>query len=316
MSVARLRRLLGGEKSRAGHWPFALLVLIIAVVGVSTTTSTFLSPANLENLPSQIAPLLIASLGQMLVVLTGGFDLSIGSVVSLTTTVVVLDVPLWAMAGLLICVAVVVGGINGVGIAYFNVHPLIMTLATMSIIQGAALLIQPVPGGTVPPVILSMVRGTLWGIPPSLIWIAVATLAAAWILYRTRYGLHVFAIGGSWANAHLNGVSVRLKVVFAYILCSAFAVTAGVFLSARIASGDASVGATLGLDSVTAVALGGTSLAGGIGSVVGTVVGAILVGILSNSMNLLNVSAYLQAVVKGLLLLVVISVQRRKQIGM
>jgi ribose transport system permease protein len=168
----------------------------------------------------------------------------------------------------------------------------------------------------VPPWIPAGVVGDIGGVPYSLIWILVWAAIGGWILYRTRFGLHLFALGGNAANAMLNGVKVRRTMVFAYILSALFAAAAGIFLAGRIASGDANVGATYGLDTITAVALGGTQLSGGIGSLAGTIVGTVLMGVIGNGMNLTNVSAFLQTVVKGLLLLAVVCVQRRKEIGL
>jgi ribose transport system permease protein len=304
------------RNSRAGPWYLVLACLVVVVAVVSWSAPLFLTPGNLSNVAAQVTPLVITAIGQTLVIITGGLDLSVGSLISLTTAIIVLDLPGWAMVLLAITAAVTVGTVNGVGIAFLNVHPIIMTLASMSVVQGVALITRPVPGGTVPGWISGAVNGSLFGLPAALAWIAVAVVLAAFLIYRTRFGLHLFAIGGNPNSALMNGVRVRRNIVLTYILSSLFAMGAGFFLAGRIASGDANVGTVFGLDSITAVALGGTSLSGGVGSLVGTVLGSILVGVIGNGMNLMNVSAFLQIVIKGALLLAVVSVQRRKQIGL
>jgi ribose transport system permease protein len=148
------------------------------------------------------------------------------------------------------------------------------------------------------------------------VWIAIAVVAGVLLLHRSRFGLHLFATGGNIENSRLNGVKTQRVIVLAYVLCSLFACFTGLFLAGRLSSGDPKVGAVFSLDSVTAVALGGISLAGGIGSAAGAIIGSLLVGMISNTMNLINVSAFVQSVIKGLLLLAVVTVQRRKQIGL
>jgi ribose transport system permease protein len=136
------------------------------------------------------------------------------------------------------------------------------------------------------------------------------------VLNRTRFGLHLFAVGGNSVSAHLTGVAARRITVSAYVVCSVLAVIAGLYLAARIASGDPKIGASFGIDSVTAIALGGTQLSGGIGGVASAVVGALSLGLISNGMNLLGVSPFLQSAAKGVLLVVVICAQRRRSVGL
>lgn len=305
-----------GSDHRTGARHLSFLVLLAVTILVTVSSRLFLSGGNLSNLSTQIAPLLIASIGQTLVILTAGLDISVGAVIGLVTGLVVLNAPAWEVLPLAIGAAATVGLTNGVGIAYLGVHPIIMTLSTMSFVQGLALIIRPVPGGTVPAWVTTSVTGDVGGVPFSLVWIVAFIAVGAWLLYRTRFGLHLFALGGNAQNAALNGVRTRASTVVAYVLCSLFAAVAGIFLAGRIASGDAYVGANYGLDTITAVALGGTQLSGGIGSLAGTVIGTVLVGIIGNGMNLTDVSAFLQTVIKGLLLLAVVCVQRRKEIGL
>jgi ribose transport system permease protein len=154
------------------------------------------------------------------------------------------------------------------------------------------------------------------GVPDSLLWSVICALVLSWLLYRSRFGLHLFATGGNPVSARLNGVDAARTCISAYVLCSVFAVLAGLFLSARIASGDPAAGQSFGLDSVTAIALGGTQLSGGVGGVIGAITGTIALGLASNGMNLLNVSPFLQSAAKGLLLIFAICAQRRSSVGL
>ncbi|MDQ0470942.1 ABC transporter permease [Labrys wisconsinensis] len=304
------------RNSRAGPWYLVLGFLVVVVAVVSLSAPLFVTAGNLSNVAAQVAPLLISAVGQTFVIIAGGLDLSVGALISLTTGLLVLDLPSWAVVLLVLAVAAAVGAVNGIGVAWLNVHPIIMTLASMSMVQGAALLVRPVPGGTPPAWVSLAVADDILGVHAAILWIVAFSGLAAVLLYRTRFGLHLFALGGDQASAGLNGVPVRRDIVLAYMLSSLFAAGAGVFLAGRIASGDANVGTVFGIDSITAVALGGTSLSGGVGSLVGTMLGAVIVGVIGNGMNLMNVSAFLQTVIKGALLLAVVCIQRRRTIGL
>jgi ribose transport system permease protein len=243
-------------------------------------------------------------------------DLSVGSVMSLATCVVATDSSLWVTVPIALAIGIVVGLVNGSGVALLGIHPIIMTLSTMTFLQGAAYLLRAVPGGHVPDLLASSARGNVLGVPDSLLWSIICALVLAWLLYRSRFGLHLFATGGNPMSARLNGVNAVRVCISAYVLCSVFAVLAGLFLSARIASGDPAAGQSFGLDSVTAIALGGTQLSGGVGGVIGAITGTIALGLASNGMNLLNVSPFLQSAAKGLLLIFAICAQRRSSVGL
>jgi len=301
---------------RAGAIRLSIGTLVIMLIASVIFLPGFLAPENLSNLLAQSTVLVISALGQTFVILTGGLDVSVGSIISITTTIMTLDLPESVRVLLCIAVAMAFGIANGYGVARLNVHPIIMTLATMGIAQGLALIILPIPGGRVPEWLSASVAGSIGPIPNSLFWLILASCAAAWILYRRPFGLYLFASGGNDFNARMNGVPVERTVIKAYVLSALFACAAGMFLAGRLASGDPKGGATFGIESVTAAALGGVHLAGGIGSILGTVVGAAILGIVNNVMNLANVSAYLQSVVKGLLLLLLVVSQRRKTIGL
>jgi ribose transport system permease protein len=312
-----LRRAPVARNSRSGVSAVTLgIPLSLIVVLAVTTPHFFLSFENLTNLCNQITGLLIVSLGQLLVAIVAGLDLSVGSVMSVTTCIVSSDLSPLVTLPAVLCVGALVGIVNGYGVVRFGIHPIVMTLSTMTFLQGVAYLIRPVPGGHIPALLTSLASGAAFGVPYSLVWSTLCTLGVAFLLYRTRLGLHLFAVGGQPVSARLSGVPARRVAITAYVSCSLLAVLAGLFVSARTASGDPAVGQSFGLDSVTAIALGGTQLSGGVGGVIGALTGTLSLGLVSNGMNLLDVSPFLQSAFKGVLLIVAICAQRRKAIGL
>jgi len=214
-----------------------------------------------------------------------------------------------------------VGLINGVAIVKLNVHPIIATLSMQFIVLGIAQLLRPVAGGSVPDIVVTVVTGAVLGIPAPVFWAVAVTLVSWKILHGSRFGLHLFAIGGGVASgqtnaAHNYGLRDQRNTILAYVLSAVFAALAGIFVAGRIGSGDPNVGTQFALDSITAVAIGGTQLSGGIGGLHGTILGAVLMALLANGMNLANLSAFLQGAIKGAILLIVVALQSRKKMGL
>ena len=315
-TMNRIRTLLSGQNSRQGTWLLPLLMAGIAILCLSLRSGIFLSTQNLSNLFAQATPLIIASLGQLMVVLIGGLDLSLGAVISLTTSLLVIDAPVYFVLPLVFLTAATIGFINGFTVARLKVHPIIATLSVMSVVQGITLLVRPVAGGTIPPAVAQLVNGDFFGIPMAFFWVMGATACGWKIVHGSRYGLHLFAVGGGSSIANSYGISAHRITISAYVLASTFAAMAGVFLAGRIASGDPKIGDLFAVESITAVALGGVQLAGGVGSVAGALTGSAVLSLLANGMNLENISAFVQTVVKGLILLAVVAMQPRKNIGL
>jgi ribose transport system permease protein len=308
--------LMSGANSRHGLWLLPLCMAIIISMWMTMRSSTFTSGQNISNLIAQAAPLILTSLGQLMVVLIGGLDLSVGAVISLSTSILVIDAPWFVVLPCVFIVAALIGLTNGVLIARFNVHPIIATLSMSSLIQGAALLLRPVAGGTPPAMVAEMVNAKFLGLPMPVLWV-LASIVCAWLLiHRSRFGLHIYAVGGGISAARFHGIPVERIIVSAYMLSSIFAAAAGVFLAGRIGSGDPLIGSLFAIESITAVALGGAQLAGGIGSVWSAVTGAVFLALLANGMNLENLSAFIQTVIKGSILLAVVAMQPRKNIGL
>lgn len=314
-------RLLTGSQSRQGLWFLPLLLALAIAVVLTLRTGQFLTSENLFNLVAQAMPLIVTAIGQMFVILVGGLDLSVGSVISFTTAVLALDGSGYVLVPAVFVLAALVGAINGFVITRLNVHPIIATLAMQYILLGITRILRPVSGGTVPDGVIAAVAGIFLGIPLPVFW-GIAVLLLAWkLLHGSRFGLHLFAIGGGIAAgtedaARNYGLPVRRNIMLAYVACSCFAALAGVFLAGRIVSGDPNVGLLFELDAITAVAIGGTQLSGGIGSLHGTVVGALVLALLANGMNLLNVSPFVQTAIKGGILLLVVGLQSRKKMGL
>lgn len=321
LMTGTLVKLVTGSQGRQGLWFLPTLIAVVIVLFLAARTSQFLTTENLFNLVAQAMPLVITAIGQMFVVVVGGLDLSVGSVISFTTAVLALGAPDYVTLPAVFVLAALVGLTNGFVVTRLNVHPIIATLAMQYILLGITRILRPVSGGSVPDVVIRSVSGSFFGIPLPLFWGIAVLLLAYKLLHGSRFGLHLFAIGGGIAagteDAARNfGVADKRKIMLAYVACSCFAALAGVFLAGRIVSGDPNVGLLFELDAITAVAIGGTQLSGGIGSLHGTVVGAMVLALLSNGMNLLAVSPFVQTAIKGAILLVVVGLQFRKKMGL
>ncbi|MDA4848565.1 ABC transporter permease [Hoeflea poritis] len=298
-----------------------MLITVVGAVILTVYTDDFASPQNLSNLLSQAMPLIIVAIGQMIVIVIGGMDLSVGAIISLTTALLALDAPAFVLVPAVFAITALIGLVNGYSIVKLNVHPIIATLSVQFIVVGFARILRPVAGGSVPDIVVSCVAGTVFGIPLTVFWAVIVLLLGWKLIHGSRYGLHLFAIGGGVSSgqedaAHNFGISDQRNVILAYVCSALFAALAGFYIAGRISSGDPGVGETFALDSVTAVAIGGTQLSGGIGSLHGTLFGAILMVLLSNGMNLANLSAFLQGAIKGAILLLVVSLQSRKKMGL
>ncbi|MGV3550954.1 ABC transporter permease [Rhizobium sp.] len=290
----------------------ALLIILAVVLGLSSPYA--LSFQNIVNILNQQASLILVTIGQVVVILTSGLDLSVGSIVSMTTAIASHDTPF--AVPLAMAAALSVGLVNAIGILQFGIHPILMTLSTMTAVQGLTLFLRPIPGGSVAPWMTDYANSTLLGLPLPVICVAIAVIFAGVYIARSRFGLHLLAVGASEQSALLGGVNTRRIILFAYLLSSFFACLGGLNLAARLASGDPLVGASFAIDSIAAAALGGTQLSGGLGGVTGPVAGVLFLALLGNGLNLLNVSTYYQMIIKGALLIIAVSAHRRSQPGL
>ncbi len=290
------------------------LVLLVLMGYFSLTTDRFLQSRNLVNIAVQNSHVIVVAVGMTLTMLLGGIDLSVGSVAALAGAIsagliVNNEVPVGVamLAGL--GVGLFLGLVNGGLIVFGKLPPFVATLAMLGIARGLTLVYtsgEPISG--------MGEAYTFWGTgkfgnfpAPVAVWIVVVLLA--WLLLtRTRFGLHIYAIGGGEETARLAGVSVSRVKLITYGLSGLLAGLAGLLLTARLWSAQPQVAVGLELEAIAAAVLGGVSLFGGVGSVLGAVVGALLVGVLGNGMNLLRVASYPQQVIQGVVLVLAVTV--------
>lgn len=293
------------------------LVLLGLIVATSLLSDIFLTSRNIQNLLRQVVPIGVVSVGQTFAILTAGIDLSVGSVVSMAsclTSGMILgrESYILPVVAFVIVLALFIGFCNGFIITRTRVHPLIVTLGMMSVIQGGLLLYTKSPIGSVPAVFDFVAWGKLWIIPSPIFIFAVLAAAGVFLLRRTTFGRYVYATGGNEEVARLSGIKTDRVKIITYMICSFTAAVTGIFLASRMGMGDPLVGERYMLDSILPVLIGGTSLSGGKGSVVATVAGVFIFAILSNALNLLDVSAYWQWIVKGLIIIVAVAFYTKK----
>jgi len=281
--------------------------LVVLAVVLAVLKPNFLSAANLLNVVRQVSINGILAVGVTVVLLTGGVDLSLGSVVAVSGVVAAhlahpggypLLVPI--AAGILAGAAC--GAVNGAVVTRCGVPSFIATLGMMTAARGLALVLSDGrPVSNMSPA-LTRLAGDVAGVPiPALILAAVA-VAVAWTLKNVRWGRYLYAVGGNAQAARAAGIRVRGVAFLAYALCGALAGLAGVVLASRITTGQPNAGVGYELDAIAAVVIGGTRLSGGVGGVGGTLLGVLLMGVIGNGLDLLNVPSYYQQIVKGLII--------------
>ncbi len=295
---------------------YLILLLLIVITGL--LSDVFFSSRNVTNLLRQVAPLGFVSIGQTLAILTGGIDLSVGSVVSMVSCLTSgiingqqqLVLPIVA---LVIVLSLIVGLINGLIVSKTGVSPLIATLGMMSIVQGATLLYTKVPLGAVPESFSFLAWGSFGFVPSPIILFAVVCAVYVIILQRSAFGRYIYATGGNETVAHLSGIKTTRIKVAVYMMCSLGAALTGIFLVSRMGMGDPLIGDRYMLDSIVPVLIGGTRLTGGKGGIIGTIAGVFIFTVLGNALNLLNVSTYWQWIVEGLVVIVSVAFTFRQK---
>lgn len=286
----------------------ALMILSLALLAAALTPY-FLTPRNFASMAGQVAPLAIASLGQMTVILLGGIDLTTGPVISLVTSIashiLTADSSWPAAAAVAVCLAcgLSVGLFNALLIVRLRIPDLVATLGTFSMVQGLALIVRPSPGGTVDPVFASAVLQRVAMLPLVFLFALLIYVVYELLLVRGRMGARLYATGSSTEAAQVAGIATGQVKTLAYAFSGVMAALAGLIIAARIGSGDPQAGTTFTLASVTAVVAGGTSVFGGSGTSIGTFLGATLIIVLQNILNQFQVSAYWQYVWTGALTL-------------
>lgn len=290
---------------------FGIILIVLTIL----SPDAFARPANLINILKQASINGILATGMMYVIISGGIDLSVGSIVALSGVMAAhfahpgeypLVIPILIALG----VGAIVGFVNGLGIAYGNIPPFIVTLGTMTIVRGVALIAangQPVFGVT--KAFEALAGGFFLGTIPNLvIYFIIVTLVLAFVLTRTVFGRWVYAIGGNETAAKVSGINVEQIKLAVYTISGFLAGLAGILLASRIISGNPTSGQAYELDAIAAVIIGGVSMSGGSGKWYGTVIGALLMAVISNGLDILNVSSHFQLVIKGLIIIIAVLV--------
>lgn len=298
------------------------LVVIAMITFLSLRTDTFFTASNLAVVARQISLSAIIAMGMTLVILTGGIDLSVGSVVAITSVIVGLvmvrmNMPIWVAIIAGITVGVVVGLLNGIMIVRTKVPPFIITLGMMGLARGAALVITK--GSSIsgfPPSYLDIGQGFIFNLIPIPVVIAVVlAIIVHIILSRTAFGRRIYLLGSNEEAALLSGININSMKVAIFTICSALAAVEAVIETSRMATGQPASGSGYELTAIGAVIIGGASMLGGEGTILGTMLGAILLGLITNGLILMGISSYWQQVFSGTIIILAVALDtwRRSQ---
>ncbi len=307
----------------------SLIALLLLCVVISVLSDKFLTTNNLWNVLRQISVNVCISMGMTLVVLMAGIDLSVGSILAFSSAVCAglmhngiaipafdLYIGFTVLGGVLaaILVGLALGLFNGWAITKFDLPPFVATLAMLTIARGATMLYtQGIPISNLGSSFEFIGSGWLLGIPVP-VWISVfIVLSMVFITKKTVFGRYVYAIGGNEKASFLSGININRVKIAVYGIAGAMAGVAGILVTSRLNSAQPNAGASYELDAIAAVVIGGTSLSGGVGTVTGTVIGAVIIGVLNNGLVLLNVSPFWQQVVKGLVILLAVIIDKRSK---
>ena len=296
-----------------------LLALIVLIIFVTILNPGFVSPNNLLNLLRQVSTNALIAFGMTFVILTGGIDLSVGSTLALSSALMAGSIVAGLDPFLAMVLAVVVGGLlggfNGLLITKGKMAPFIATLATMTIFRGATLVFtdgNPITGIGDSFIFKFVGRGYLFGIPVPVILMAICFIILYILLHKMTFGRKTFAIGGNEKAAFIAGIkSDRIKIAI-YAISGMMASIAGIIITSRLNSAQPTAGQSYEMDAIASVVLGGTSLSGGRGRIVGTLIGALIMGTLNNGLNLLGVSSFYQQIVKGIVIIIAVLLDRKK----
>ena len=298
------------------------ITLAAEVILFSQLSPYFFTAENILNVSLQLSITAIIAAGMTFVILTSGIDLSVGALVAFTgvisASIAKLSLPIFVALPLAIAAGLMVGAVSGafagVCVTRYAITPFIATLALMTIFRGAAYIYTDGrPIWELPPQFGLLAGGRVFGIPiPTLIMIFVY-IGAYIFLEWTRFGRYVYAVGGNKEAARLAGINTNRILIGVYVICGVLTSLSGILLASRVNSGQPNAGLMYELDVIAAVVVGGTSLSGGRGTIVGTLLGAVLIGVLRNGLNLLDVNSYMQQVVVGFVILITVMMDQLKR---
>lgn len=299
----------------------SIIGLVLFSIVISFLSDRFLTMSNLLNVFRQTSVNAIIAVGMTFVILTGGIDLSVGSIFAFSGAVAAALVAAGQHPIIALCGALLIGGLigfcNGFIISKGKLQPFIVTLATMTIFRGLTLVFtngKPISSGfdEYGEMFSKIGSGYIFGIPNPIIIMILVVGIGYFILKHTTIGRYVYAIGGNEDATKLSGININKVKLFTYGISGLLAALAGIIITSRLSSAQPTAGSGYELDAIAAVVLGGTSLAGGVGSVIGTIVGAFIIGILNNALNLLSVTSYYQLLAKGLVILIAVLIDKKQ----
>ena len=295
----------------------ALIGLVVLFAIIACLNSSFVEPGNLKNLLRQVSINALISFGMTFVILTGGIDLSVGSILALASALMGSFIvggmdPILAIV-VACLIGTVLGAVNGVIVTMGRVAPFIATLATMTVFRGLTLVYtngNPISGLTENQAFLDFGQGYFFGIPVPAVVMLIMFAILYFILTKTPLGRKIYAVGGNEKVSFIAGIKIERVKIFCYSVTGMLCGLAGAILTSRLNSAQPTAGTGYELDAIAAVVLGGTSLSGGKGRIVGTLIGALIIGTLNNGLNILNVSSFYQQVVKGIVILLAVLADR------
>ncbi|EIK2267567.1 ribose ABC transporter permease [Vibrio cholerae] len=300
----------------------SLIALLFLVVVVSFLNPNFFTVDNLLNILRQTSVNAIIAVGMTLVILTAGIDLSVGSVLALcgafAATLVAMEVPVLVAVPTALLAGAALGAISGIIIAKGKVQAFIATLVTMTLLRGVTMVYtdgRPISTGFTDTADTFAWFGTGYALGiPVPVWLMVVVFTGAWyLLNHTRFGRYVYAVGGNESATRLSGINVDRVKIGVYAICGLLAALAGIIVTSRLSSAQPTAGMGYELDAIAAVVLGGTSLMGGKGRIMGTLIGALIIGFLNNALNLLDVSSYYQMIAKAVVILLAVLVDNKNK---
>lgn len=298
--------------------PFIGLILLVIIISI--LNSAFLEPSNLFNLLRQVSINGLIAFGMTFVILTGGIDLSVGSTLALSSAMVAILMVSGVdsiIALLLGCIfGAILGAINGLLITAGKMAPFIATLATMTVFRGLTLVVTD--GNLITNLNGSYAfqlfgRGYFLGLPVPAVTMFITFIILYILLHKTVFGRQTYAMGGNEKAAFISGIKVNRIKIMVYSLAGLMSAMAGAILTSRLNSAQPTAGMSYELDAIAAVVLGGTSLTGGKGRIVGTLIGVLIIGVLNNGLNLLGVSSFYQQVVKGVVIIIAVLIDRKNK---
>ncbi|NFN64121.1 ribose ABC transporter permease [Clostridium botulinum] len=296
----------------------SIIGLVLLCMIITFVTPSFLTISNITNVFTQVSTNAIIAVGMTFVILTGGIDLSVGSTLAISGALAASIIKSTGNVFLAVIVAalvgIAVGFVNGMLISKGKLQAFIVTLATMTIFRGLTLVFtNGTPISKLPETFVKIGNGKIGFMPIPVIITIVIAIVAIYLLNKTRFGRYLYALGGNEDSARLSGINTDKIKTLAYVISGFASAIAGVIITSRIASASPNAGTGFELDAIAAVVIGGTSLAGGEGKISGTIIGALIIGILNNGLNLMNVSPFYQSIVRGLVILMAVLLDKKSR---